>query len=117
MFHFTLGSGLSAVVEMDNQIDAKRAFNFIAYSHLKGSDQPLYLEWAKVEKKKEFEVKNIEENNEDDEANKDKTKILIRNIPFQASLEEVQQLLSVFGEIRDIRLPKKVFLKYFENIY
>lgn len=37
---------MSAVVEMANKVDAKRAFNLIAYSLLHGSEQPLYLEWA-----------------------------------------------------------------------
>ncbi|VDN05656.1 unnamed protein product [Thelazia callipaeda] len=36
------------------------------------------------------------------------TKILIRNIPFQASRKEVQQLFSTFGEIRSFRMPRKV---------
>lgn len=96
---------------MENTVDAKRAFNFIAYSHLKGSNQPLYLEWAaqnEIRNETEDQHKN-KINEEDFEPDKIKTKILIRNIPFQASLEEVQQLFSVFGEIRDIRLPKKVF--------
>lgn len=99
---------------MENSVDAKRAFNFIAYSRLKNSNQPLYLEWGrKNEINEENEEKNKDENCEDSELNK-KTKIIVRNIPFQASLEEIKQLFSVFGEIRDIRLPKKVFFfKYF----
>lgn len=36
------------------------------------------------------------------------TKILIRNIPFQANLAEVTQLFKVFGEMKAIRLPKKM---------
>ncbi|MFH4979342.1 hypothetical protein AB6A40_006051 [Gnathostoma spinigerum] len=38
----------------------------------------------------------------------DSTKILIRNIPFQATVKEVKQLFSTFGEIRSLRLPKKI---------
>ncbi|EJD76605.1 RNA recognition domain-containing protein [Loa loa] len=36
------------------------------------------------------------------------TKILIRNIPFQATRKEVKQLFATFGEIRSFRMPKKV---------
>ncbi|VIO98796.1 RNA recognition motif [Brugia malayi] len=36
------------------------------------------------------------------------TKILIRNIPFQATRKEVRQLFATFGEIRSFRMPKKV---------
>ncbi|XP_076364328.1 putative RNA-binding protein 19 [Tachypleus tridentatus] len=35
------------------------------------------------------------------------SKILIRNIPFQATKKEVQELFSVFGELKAVRLPKK----------
>lgn len=36
------------------------------------------------------------------------TKILVRNIPFQATKEEVMELFKVFGEIKTLRLPKKM---------
>lgn len=37
----------------------------------------------------------------------DKTKILIRNIPFEATRKDIQKLLSSFGQLRSVRLPKK----------
>lgn len=36
------------------------------------------------------------------------TKILVRNIPFQATDKEVRELFSVFGTLRDVRLPRKM---------
>jgi multiple RNA-binding domain-containing protein 1 len=36
------------------------------------------------------------------------TKILIRNIPFEAKASEVKQLFGVFGELKSVRVPKKV---------
>lgn len=36
------------------------------------------------------------------------TKILVRNIPFEATKKEVQELFSVFGTLRDVRLPRKM---------
>lgn len=38
---------------------------------------------------------------------KESTKIMVRNIPFQAKAEEVRQLFQTFGELKGVRLPKK----------
>ncbi|XP_051489565.1 probable RNA-binding protein 19 [Apus apus] len=36
------------------------------------------------------------------------SKILVRNIPFQATLREIRELFSTFGELKTVRLPKKM---------
>ncbi|XP_048198851.1 probable RNA-binding protein 19 isoform X2 [Perognathus longimembris pacificus] len=36
------------------------------------------------------------------------SKILVRNIPFQASQREIRELFSTFGELKTVRLPKKM---------
>ncbi|XP_074061946.1 putative RNA-binding protein 19 [Macrotis lagotis] len=36
------------------------------------------------------------------------SKILVRNIPFQASVREIRELFSTFGELKTVRLPKKM---------
>lgn len=36
------------------------------------------------------------------------TKILVRNIPFEAKTEEVAMLFRTFGELKGVRLPKKM---------
>ncbi|XP_025048849.1 probable RNA-binding protein 19 isoform X3 [Alligator sinensis] len=36
------------------------------------------------------------------------SKILVRNIPFQATVREVRELFSTFGELKTVRLPKKM---------
>lgn len=36
------------------------------------------------------------------------SKILVRNIPFQAKLKEVQELFKAFGELKSVRIPKKM---------
>ncbi|XP_038059469.1 probable RNA-binding protein 19 [Patiria miniata] len=36
------------------------------------------------------------------------SKILIRNIPFEAKKQEIQELFGTFGEIKSVRLPKKM---------
>ncbi|XP_028966943.1 probable RNA-binding protein 19 [Galendromus occidentalis] len=37
------------------------------------------------------------------------TKILVRNVPFQANRKEIFELFAVFGELKTVRLPKKMF--------
>jgi multiple RNA-binding domain-containing protein 1 len=36
------------------------------------------------------------------------SKILVRNIPFEAKSKEIQELFQVFGELKYVRLPKKI---------
>ena len=36
------------------------------------------------------------------------SKILVRNIPFEAKAKELEELFRVFGELKYCRLPKKV---------
>lgn len=36
------------------------------------------------------------------------TKILVRNIPFQAKQNEVRDVFKAFGELKSIRIPKKM---------
>lgn len=36
------------------------------------------------------------------------SKILVRNIPFQATVNEVRDLFKAFGELKSIRIPKKM---------
>lgn len=41
--------------------------------------------------------------------NKASTKILVRNVPFQANRREILELFAVFGALKTVRLPKKMF--------
>ncbi len=36
------------------------------------------------------------------------SKILVKNIPFQANVKEIRELFRVFGELKFVRMPKKV---------
>ncbi|KAK0399667.1 hypothetical protein QR680_003154 [Steinernema hermaphroditum] len=196
--------GVSAIVEMGNSVDAKKAFASLAYSRFR--NQPLYLEWApldvfadrkeetkpsgsgqrkiktepKVEIKEEMVeaeepeqeaegtepveevgatlfVKNLNFDTTDNTLEKhfserwpvvkatgelldghaievklshreeqkdetvtrkrvsnleqgDCTNIMVRNIPFQAVKKEITQLFSAFGQLKRVRLPKRVRL-------
>merc|ERR1712014_127392 len=39
---------------------------------------------------------------------KPSTKLLVRNIPFQATKEEVTAIFTTFGELSAVRLPRKM---------
>ncbi len=36
------------------------------------------------------------------------SKILVKNIPFQANSKEIRELFRVFGELKFVRMPKKI---------
>lgn len=36
------------------------------------------------------------------------SKILVKNIPFQANVKEIRELFRVFGELKFVRMPKKI---------
>uniref|UniRef100_A0A1I7YW15 RNA-binding protein 19 n=1 Tax=Steinernema glaseri TaxID=37863 RepID=A0A1I7YW15_9BILA len=65
-----------------------------------------------------IEVKLSHREQQEDEAVKRKrvsnleqgdcTNIMVRNIPFQAVKKEITQLFAAFGELKSVRLPKKV---------
>src|SRR2546426_793670 len=35
-------------------------------------------------------------------------KILVRNVPFEATVKEVEEVFASFGQLKSVRLPKKV---------
>ena len=43
----------------------------------------------------------------DNEGKGNSAKLLVRNIPFEASREEVRELFQTFGQLKTVRLPKK----------
>lgn len=36
------------------------------------------------------------------------SKILVRNVPFEATQKELRELFATFGELKTVRLPKKI---------
>ncbi|KAI6175548.1 putative RNA-binding protein 19 [Aphelenchoides bicaudatus] len=109
---------VTALIEMKNRVDAKKAFTGLAYSRI--HSQPLYLEWAPVdvfvegfepikeEEPEETVADKVEtEENEAEEKQEECSKILVRNIPFQATPKEVRAIFAAFGELKTVRLPKK----------
>ncbi|XP_076053451.1 putative RNA-binding protein 19 [Oratosquilla oratoria] len=42
------------------------------------------------------------------DAGKQTSKLLVKNVPFQATLKEIRQLFRTFGELKSVRLPGKI---------
>lgn len=91
-------------VQFKQRKAAKQALKQLQHSQLDGHALELKLstrattkeEIAAAQRKKVADI------------GKEGTKILVRNIPFQANQKEVQDLFSVFGTLRGIRLPRKI---------
>ncbi|XP_077572018.1 putative RNA-binding protein 19 [Stigmatopora nigra] len=116
-------SGLTAIVEFLEPIEAKRAFTRLAYS--KFHHVPLYLEWAPVgvfveakpvpvrteaaeEKKKEEKEEEEEDEDEDEEdSNVPGSTLFIKNLDFSTTEETLQETFSKCGKVKSCTISKK----------
>lgn len=51
---------------------------------------------------------NSSRNKQAKQPNEKSSKIMVRNIPFEAKTKEIEELFRVFGELKYVRLPKKI---------
>lgn len=89
-------------VQFRRRADAQRALKELQRSQLDGHALELRLSTRATSQQQESGQRP------GDRSPEEGTKILVRNVPFQASDKEVRQLFSVFGSLRDVRLPKKM---------
>jgi multiple RNA-binding domain-containing protein 1 len=100
-------NGLTALVEMEEPVEAKLAFKKLAYSKFK--DSILYLEWAPINVFREKSLVDQERTEmEQLEKLQTGTKILIKNVPFEATPNEIKKIFAAYGELNFVRLPRKV---------
>ncbi|XP_034831745.1 LOW QUALITY PROTEIN: probable RNA-binding protein 19 [Maniola hyperantus] len=64
------------------------------------------LELKRSERGNTMEVKSSKKSTKDTVQNG--TKILVRNVPFQANRKELHEIFRAFGDIKTLRLPKKL---------
>ncbi|XP_018562957.1 probable RNA-binding protein 19 [Anoplophora glabripennis] len=92
-------------------------YGFVRYMHKVGADKALKTLQQSVLDGKSLELKRSERTLKSEVKSTRKavksvkqtgTKILVRNVPFQATKKEIQELFSTFGEIKALRLPKKM---------
>ncbi|XP_011500758.1 PREDICTED: probable RNA-binding protein 19 [Ceratosolen solmsi marchali] len=84
------------------KVDAERALKELQMRSLDGKS----LELKRSERTLQTDVKTTRKSTKITEQTG--TKILIRNIPFQANADEVKDLFKAFGELKAMRLPKKM---------
>lgn len=67
------------------------------------------VEQATKEEDDNKEKSNNQTNNDESDTDKSRSyKILVRNVPFEATVKDVKQLFSAFGDLQFVRLPKKL---------
>ena len=89
-------AGVTAIVKFFEPQNAKNAWNALQYTKFK--HLPLYLEAPVVESKP---------NNSQMESDLQETKLLVRNIPFEATSKELKEMFGTYGELKSLRLPKR----------
>ncbi|BFZ04762.1 hypothetical protein BsWGS_07801 [Bradybaena similaris] len=87
-------------VQFLKKADAKEALKNLQNSELEGHHLEL-----KMSTRTKSEVKGRQKQGETKQKS---TKILVRNIPFEAKKREIEELFKVFGELKFVRLPKKL---------
>ncbi len=61
-----------------------------------------------IKRKKENEINDYELDENNNNKNIDNTKLLIKNVVFEANKEELRKLFKVYGNIKNLRLPFKL---------
>ncbi|XP_055630588.1 probable RNA-binding protein 19 [Toxorhynchites rutilus septentrionalis] len=95
-----------------------RGYGFIQFKFRKFADvalrnfQTMNIDGRKVELSRSDRTSSTQVVNSDRKSAKSKkqtgTKILVRNVPFQANAKEIRDLFKVFGELKTVRLPRKM---------
>lgn len=89
-------------IQFYKQQDANEALKLLQNSTL--DEKPLELK--RSERGNTNEIKTSKKSNKVTLQNG--TKILVRNVPFQANRNELHEIFRAFGEIKTLRLPKKM---------
>ncbi|KAJ8942069.1 hypothetical protein NQ318_004094 [Aromia moschata] len=84
------------------KVSADKALKTLQQSVLDGKS----LELKRSERTFKNDVNSIRKTT--DKSKQTGTKLLVRNVPFQAKKKEIHELFSTFGEIKALRLPKKM---------
>ncbi|XP_078598476.1 putative RNA-binding protein 19 [Branchiostoma floridae x Branchiostoma japonicum] len=88
-------------VEFQKRESAQKALKDLQHCEVDGHSLELKVSNRAVQKDDSLQRKKASKKKQRS------SKILVRNIPFQANKREVQNLFSTFGEIKFVRLPQK----------
>ncbi|KAI8961960.1 hypothetical protein F5Y11DRAFT_208779 [Daldinia sp. FL1419] len=92
-------------------------FGFVSFSDKKTAEAALKIMDGYVLRAHKLQVRAshrgrdaAEERRQEDNAKKaanQRTKIVIKNVPFQANKKDIRMLLSTYGQLKSVRIPKK----------
>jgi len=100
------------VKSIDAPVRQSMGFGFVEFSSQAAAKKAILSLQGKVVDGHQIELKisKVTENASSKAAGKKEkpsTKIIVRNVPFQASRTEILQLFGSFGQLKTVRLPKK----------
>lgn len=88
-------------------------FGFVEFKDKESADTALdvmqghVLAGHKLQLKLSHRGQNVDSGSQPKISGKPKSKIIIKNIPFEASKKDIQKLLGSFGQLRTLRMPQK----------
>lgn len=91
-------------IEFETYSDATNAIKQLQHKLLDGHQLELKLSHKRITKN----LKEQQSNTKDLEEVKETSKLLVRNVPFEASSKELKEVFGAFGELKTLRLPKKL---------
>lgn len=93
-------------VEFRSSADAKTALLRMQHSRL--DDHSLELKLSSRQSASDSRTKNSRVTSDAQVANhKPASTLMVRNLPFEANKKEVQELFGAFGQLKQVRLPKR----------
>lgn len=87
-----------ALLVFDSPNDAEKAYKSVNMKRFK--NQVVYCEFAPICEIPDNDTEKLAKNT-------DTNKIIVKNVPFQATEEDLKKIFSSFTDITEIRLPKK----------
>lgn len=118
-FMSTRGVGGYKVVKIaKKEGNLSQGFGFVEFMDFEGAENfikkcqnelldghRLDLSWSKPKKEKETKKLLVKRNHGESE---NSTKLSVKNIPFEATRQDLKELFNAYGELKSLRLPKKM---------
>ncbi|KAI8097768.1 uncharacterized protein BX664DRAFT_293484 [Halteromyces radiatus] len=83
-------------VEFNNKKNAQKALDAMQGYKLDGHALQLKFSHHEANNKKQIKTEKM-----------DTTKLIVRNVPFEATAKDLRELFSAYGQLKSLRLPKK----------
>ena len=90
-------------VEYESYNDATKSIKLLQHKLLDGHQLELKLSHKRLTK-----TSDQQEDTNDSQKLQETSKLLVRNVPFEATSKELKEVFGAFGELKTLRLPKKI---------